>query len=192
MSKLPVAFLDLFAILFINFLLLWILAVLLIQPAKSETINKKPHQEFMFTVTWDAKENCDVDCWAMRHENKRSLTGFNRRENDVFILHNDNTSRDYGNIEGENLEDAVETMAIERIKADTYYFSLHGYRIENEKNEITVRVEFEKLKPYKIIYSKEVILKAGDELPIIKFKIDKDGNVIDLTDDEFLVRKILR
>jgi hypothetical protein len=128
----------------------------------------------------------------MRHGNKRSITGFNRRENDVFILHNDNTSRDYGNVEGKNLEDAVETLSIERIKADTYYFSLHGYRIENEKNEIAVKVEFEKLKPYKIIYSKEVILKAGDELPIIKFKIDKDGNVQDLTDDEFLVRKILR
>jgi hypothetical protein len=128
----------------------------------------------------------------MRHENKKSLTGFNRRENDVFILHNDNTSRDYGNIEGEKLEEARETLSIERIKADTYYFSLHGYRIKNTDKKIAVKVELEKLKPYKLIYSKEVILKAGDELPIIKFKINKNGNVQDLTDDEFLVRKILR
>lgn len=191
MNRLPIAFMDIFAILLINFLVLWVLAVLLIKPKEEETISQEPYQEFLVTVTWDAKENVDVDSWIMRQGDKNSLTGYARRENDVFILHNDNTSSHYGAIAGESLEIARETLSIEKIIPDTYHFSLHGYRINNEKRSVVARVDIVDLKPYRVIYSGELEVKPGIETPVVRWRINSDGNVEDITTENSLLRKIV-
>ena len=109
--KIPICFLDIILILLVCMILLY-------NPVtkKEEVPAPPPIAEFILNVYWDSKLNADIDTWALRVDNPESITGFTRRENDVFILHNDNTSRDYGQIDGEILEEARETLTIEKIK----------------------------------------------------------------------------
>ena len=90
---------------------------------KEETPTPPPLAEFILTVHWDVELNADIDTWALRVDNPESITGFTRRENDVFILHNDNTSSQYGQIDGEVLDEARETLTIEKVKEGEYIFA---------------------------------------------------------------------
>ena len=122
---------------------------------KNEEAAPKSRSEFILNVSWDAKLDADVDTWALRVESPESRTGFNRRENDVFILHNDNTNAEYGMIDGQLLDEARETLTIERIQTGEYVFSLHGYRIAPGE-AVTVTVELQKCSPYGHVFKREV------------------------------------
>jgi len=135
--------------------------------------------------------NADIDTWALRVDNPASITGFTRRENDVFILHNDNTSREYGQIDGEILEEARETLTIERIKEGEYIFALHGYRVPPDAEPVEVTLEFQKSRPYSHIFKKTVTVIHDEEVPIVSFYIDADGNVKDLQLDQNLVQRFI-
>ena len=145
MKSIPTAFLDVLFVLI--FFLFFLIAV---DKSKEDTPQPKQYSEFIVTVTWDQNKNSDIDTWAMRIGNQDSQTGFNRRENDVFILHNDNTSMKYGQVGDKILEKAVETLTIESIIADNYMLSVHGYRIK-EPTEVTVTLQ--KTNPFSTILS---------------------------------------
>lgn len=181
--KIPTCFLDIILILLIYMIILY-------SPdqKKSEEETPKNRSEFILNVTWDSKANADVDTWAYRVENPDSITGYLRRENDVFLLHNDNTSMQYGNVDGQILDEARETLSIEIIKAGEYIFSLHGYRVPLNNPPVEVTVEFQKVSPFKHIFKKKILVENGKEFPFASFVIDEDGNVGDLVLDEALIQ----
>jgi hypothetical protein len=173
--KIPICFLDIILILLVCMILLY-------NPItkKEETPTPPQVSEFILNVSWSIEHNADVDTWAIRVGNPDSITGYKRRENDVFILHNDNTSREYGQVDGKNLEEARETLTIERIKDGDYIFSLQGYRIPKTESPVEVTVEFQKSSPYRHIFKKVVTISHNEEVPIARFYIDEDGNVKNL------------
>jgi len=173
--KIPICFLDIILILLVCMILLY-------NPVTKKEEQPTPPQtaEFILNVSWDAEDNADVDTWAIRVDTPQSVTGYTRRENDVFILHNDNTSSQYGQIDGQLLEEARESLTIERIKSGDYIFSLHGYRIPPDVEPVKVTVEFQKSTPYKHIFKKIVKVGHNQEVPIASFYIDEDGNVQEL------------
>lgn len=173
--KIPICFLDIILILLVCMILLY-------NPVTKKEERPTPPQtaEFILNVSWDSEKNADIDTWAIRTDNPASVTGFTRRENDVFILHNDNTSSQYGQIDGEVLEEARESLTIERIKEGDYIFSLQGYRVPPDVDPIEVTVEFQKSTPYQHIFKKVVLVAHNQEVPIARFIIDEDGNVQDL------------
>ncbi len=171
----PICFLDIILILLVCMILLY-------NPVTKKEEQPTPPQtaEFILNVSWDSSTDADIDTWAIRVGNPKSVTGYKRRENDVFILHNDNTSSQYGRVDGQNLEEARETLTIERIKEGDYILSLHGYRVPSNVSPVEVTIEFQKSSPYKHIFKKVVKVKHGEEVPIARFFIDADGNVQEL------------
>lgn len=173
--KTPICFLDIILILLVCMILLY-------NPISKKEEQPTPPQtaEFILNVSWDVKSNADIDTWAIRTDNPKSICGYTRRENDVFILHNDNTSRSYGQVDGEDLEEARESLTIERIKEGDYIFSLHGYRVPANAAPVEVTIEFQKSSPFKHIFKKVVSVGHQDEVPVARFYIDADGNVQEL------------
>tara|TARA_R110002020_G_scaffold391881_1_gene602255 strand:+ start:285 stop:857 length:573 start_codon:yes stop_codon:yes gene_type:complete len=173
--RIPICFLDMVLILLVCMILLY-------NPItkKKEEPAPPPTAEFILNVSWPAENDADIDTWGFRADNPASITGFTRRENDVFILHNDNTSRQYGAVEGIELTQARETMTIETIKDGEYMFSLHGYRVPPDVERVLVTVEFQKSRPFKHIFRKTVEVVHDEEVPICSFYIDEDGHVRDL------------
>ena len=159
---------------------------------KKEIESPPPIAEFILTVHWGAKLDADIDTWALRVDNPASITGFTRRENDVFILHNDNTSSQYGQIDGEMLDEARETLTIERIKEGEYIFALHGYRVPPDVEPIEVTVEFQKSRPYSHIFKKKVKIIHDEEVSFASFCIDGEGNVTELELNENLIERIIQ
>ena len=185
--KIPICFLDIILILLVCMILLY-------NPVtKKEEVPTPPQMaEFILTVTWEAKLNADIDTWALRVDNPASITGFTRRENDVFILHNDNTSSQYGQVDGEMLDESRETLTIERIKEGEYIFALHGYRIAPDVEPVEVTVEFQKSRPYSHVFKKKVKVSHDDEVSVASFYIDEDGNVKELELKENLIERIIQ
>jgi len=173
--KTPICFLDIILILLVCMILIY-------NPISKKEEQPTPPQtaEFILNVSWSSDNNADIDTWAIRVENPESITGYKRRENDVFILHNDNTSSQYGRVDGQNLEEARETLTIERLKEGDYIFSLHGYRVPANADPVEVTIEFQKSSPYKHIFKKVVTVGHQEEVPIARFFIDADGNVQEL------------
>ena len=151
--RIPICFLDMVLILLVCMILLY-------NPITKKEEKPTPVQlaEFILNVYWDAKLNADIDTWALRVDNPASITGFTRRENDVFILHNDNTSAQYGQVDGEMLEEARETLTIEKVKEGEYIFAIHGYRVPLDVEPIEVTIEFQKSRPYSHIFKKKLRL----------------------------------
>ena len=185
--KIPICFLDIILILLVCMILLY-------NPiTKKEEVPTPPQMaEFILNVHWEAKLNADIDTWALRVDNPASVTGFTRRENDVFILHNDNTSSQYGQVDGEMLEESRETLTIERIKEGEYIFALHGYRVPPDVEPVEVTVEFQKSRPYSHVFKKKVKVSHDDEIPIASFYIDEDGKVKELELNENLIERIIQ
>tara|TARA_R110002020_G_scaffold46539_22_gene132411 strand:- start:1202 stop:1765 length:564 start_codon:yes stop_codon:yes gene_type:complete len=185
--KIPICFLDIILILLVCMILLY-------NPVtKKEEVPTPPQMaEFILTVHWQSKLNADIDTWAIRVDNPASITGFTRRENDVFILHNDNTSREYGQIDGQILEEARETLTIERIKEGEYIFALHGYRVPPDSDPVEVTVEFQKSSPYSHIFKKKISVSHNQEVPFAAFYIDSEGNVKDLQLNENIIERFIQ
>ena len=184
--RIPICFLDMVLILLVCMILLY-------NPItkKKEEPAPPPTAEFILNVSWPAKNDADIDTWALRVDNPDSVTGFTRRENDVFILHNDNTSRQYGLVDGIELIKARETMTIETIKDGEYMFSLHGYRVPPDVEPVLVTIELQKSRPFKHIFSKTIEVIHDEEVPICSFYIDEDGNVKSLETRQELLEGFL-
>ena len=184
--KIPICFLDIILILLVCMILLY-------NPVtkKEETPTPPQTAEFILNVHWDAKLNADIDTWALRVDNPLSVTGFNQRENDVFILHNDNTSSLYGQVDDKLLEEARETLTIETIKEGEYIFALHGYRVPPDAEPVEVTIEFQKSTPYSHIFKKTTTVSHNEEVPIVSFYLDNQGNVRDLQLNQELIQRFL-
>lgn len=141
-------------------------------------------------ITWPIETNADVDLWAKRELNQNSITGYWRRENDVFILHNDNTSNQYGSVDGKTLDIAREEMTIEKPVPDKYYFSLHGYNLRQNK-EVAVQVQIYQANPYNVILDKKVLVLNGLETPICSFRLGPKNQIYDIISQQNLLRKII-
>ena len=176
--RIPTCFLDIVLILLIFMIILYSPEV-----KKSEEETPKSYAEFILNVSWKSDLNADIDTWAMRTDNPDSVTGYTRRENDVFILHNDNTSSQYGEVDGQTLKESREVLTIETVKQGEYLFSLHGFRVPMEVGSVEVTVELQKSRPYKHIFKKTVTVMNGLEAPVATVMIDEDGNVVDVNLD---------
>lgn len=185
MKAIPTPFIDML------FILVAFLLLMIAPETKKQQPQQKPISEFIISITWPSDANSDVDGWIMRRGNPDSKTGYSRRENDVFILHNDNTSAIYGQIDGESLPISRETITIERIKADQYLLSLHGFNIRTLDNSVKVQIELCKSNPFQVVFSKEVTVFSGEEVPVASWSIDSDGNIVNgsvITNEGMLIK----
>lgn len=195
MRRLPTSFLDLFLLLLTTYVVLFILSVLLISKEDKETSVEDvmiQDRGIVVSIEWPTEDNSDVDLWASRQSNKESLTGYMRRENDVFVLSNDNTSSNYGAVGDKKLEFANENIYIQNAVPDRYHISLHGYNIRTQSRTTDVKVLVYQSKPYRKLVEQVVTVTSGQESPVCSFRIDQNNKVVDIETDPTFLPKIIK
>lgn len=179
MKNVPIAMLDLFLVLLLIVMQQWVFAMLLINPAEESKPTLEPTAHFTMRVSWEESES-DVDSWAMITNDPDSICGFGRREVGNLQLTNDHTSVNYGSVDGNKVERAVENLHIMSLHPAEYAFNIDGYAIRS--NPTTVKVEIYKNKPKRLLYSKEVEISSAEEIHICRVTIDAQGKVLSVDD----------
>lgn len=168
------------------FLLIFTFLFMLIVMLKPITETKKksevePKAEFLITLEWEKNSDGDVDLWAQGPGN--DIVFFRSRESGNMHLDRDDlgTSTDTIMIDGEtqiiNLN--RETITIRGIAPGWYIINIHYYRSSGEKS-LQTTVNVIKINPYQSVQISEILLiDQGEEHTIIRFKLDKEGKIIE-------------
>ena len=171
-------FIDLFLLLLLQILVMFLMAIIIV--GENEAV-PQPDQDvyIMIEYTWNSEDNSDIDGWARRNSDDRNICFFKSRENDVFILHNDNTGISYGTVDGRPLRYAQEKIEINTqiIEGEDNFFefSLHGYRVPQRLDSSVVHVSIYQTSPYKKIFEGDIMVYHGEEAKVCSFTVNKDG-----------------
>jgi hypothetical protein len=178
------AFLDLFLNALLGFVFLFIVSWLLINPvAKNKVTDAKG--EFIITISWDDDNADDIDTWCK--DPAGNVVSFRQKEIGVMHLDRDDMGLVNDKIvlaTGDILEVKTnrEVLTIRGIHPGEYVVNLHLYN-KRSKTETNVKVDVLKLNPFYTIATKTVTLyKQGQELTVIRFTVDANGDVSDIND----------
>ena len=194
-------FIDLFLLLLLQITALFLAAIILMR--ESDSVERpEVYNEFIIRYSWVNPEppqgtidgrGSDIDGWIQRDFDKSTLCMFQRREVDVFTLQNDNTGSKYGEVDGQRLAQAAETITINTIKPGVYEFSLVGYRVPAYCSPADVEIVIQKVNnPYEVIYKGNVQVKDKAEVPIIYFEVNDKGHVENVSTDSETLNKLWR
>ena len=178
------AFLDLLFNTLLAFAAFFVLALVLINPAKQEN-NTEAKAEFMIVVEWPSDLDDDVDIYV--EDPSGNLVAFMRREEGLMHLdrddlghRNDSVLTDFGIIE---YKENRELVTLRGISKGEYVVNVHMYMKRSNTIEVPVTIKLEKLNPYKTVTIKSVILKAtGDEKTAFRFRLSEQGKVLDINE----------
>ena len=176
------AFLDILFNTLLGFVALFFLAFVQMNPKEEE--NKKNIEskaEFVITFTWNSEHDDDVDAYV--EDPQGHLVMFKRREDGLMHLDRDDLGHRNDIIQsGEETIQYAENQEIVTIRGiieGEYTVNAHMY-LKKHPNITTVKITLEKLRPYKKIIEREIVLeKLGDEKTAFRFKLNKTGDVLE-------------
>ena len=179
------AFLDILFNTLLGFVALFFLAFVQMNPKEEE--NKKNIEskaEFVITFTWNSEHDDDVDAYV--EDPQGHLVMFKRREDGLMHLDRDDLGHRNDIIQsGEETIQYAENQEIVTIRGiieGEYTVNAHMY-LKKHPNVTTVKITLEKLRPYKKIIEREIVLeKLGDEKTAFRFKLNKTGDVLETND----------
>ena len=179
------SFLDLLFNTLLCFAALFMLSFMLINPSKNDN-NVQSKADFMITVTWPDEIDNDVDTYV--RDPQGNLVAFMRREEGLMHLDRD----DLG-----NRNDTIQTplgpivhpenkeiVTLRGFVQGEYIVNVHMYRRTDGLATTEVIVQLDKVNPlFKTIVIKRVKLGlSGDEKTAFRFKLDKDGEVVEVNE----------
>lgn len=179
------SFLDLLFNSLLAFVGFFMLSLMLINEDSQSNPSSIPKVEFMVTLTWDPNSNDDVDLWIV--DPLESIVYFNRKEDGLMHLDRDDVGNKNDSIilpDGKKYEykENREVLNIRGFIPGEYVVNLHMFA-KRSSEPVSANVKIEKMNPYKTIYVKDVKLNnLGDEITVVRFKINKDGDVVSLSD----------
>jgi hypothetical protein len=175
-----VGFLDLIQNTLIGFIILFIISFLMIKP-----VDEKPEQvkkaEYLITVTWDNNSNDDVDSWLEAPNGV--VIFFKEKQSTMAHLDRDDLGWSTDKVTKPDGTEYVvpinqEIVTIRGIIPGEWTFNVHMFAKRTE-GEANVVVAIDRLNPYTRIFTKTVILKKkGDEETILRFTMDRNGNIV--------------
>jgi hypothetical protein len=177
------AFLDMLFNTLLAFVALFLVAFVMMNVRKvQETPSSQMKGEFMITAIWDEKLDNDVDTWIEDPEGQ--IVGFNRREAGLMHLDRDDLGFSSDTVQTQfgpvTVKENREIVTIRGITPGEFTVNVHMYRM-NDKQPTKVRILLEKLNPYKIVTSKEVVLtEDGDEKTAFRFTLSPKGEVMEI------------
>jgi hypothetical protein len=183
------AFLDLLFNVLLGFVVLFVIALLMINPiTKKNDIPTKA--EFMIIVEWPWDINADVDTWV-RGPDDREAVGFRRRENHILHLDRD----DLGNpndsrlINGEVVlnKSNREVVTVRGIAPGDYFINLHLYNNYASKGPITVTVTLADVNPYIEHYVLTVVMDTKGQVEMMPaFTVNDEGEITHIFNSDVL------
>ncbi len=185
--KSTIGFTDLLFNILVGFAFLFIIAFLLIKPeAKKKDFDRRA--EFVVVLEWDAGAKDDIDLYvedplggiaSFRHPR----VNFMHLDKDDLGTRNDTTVLADGSTTTVKIN--REVISIRGIIpgewiVNAHYYSAHNYDRRNPSDYfITVRVELHRVNPYQILWMGEKkYIKKGQEETFVRWRIDKDGNLL--------------
>jgi len=176
------SFLDLLFNTLLCFAALFALSFILINPSKQEN-NVEVKAEFIITVTWDSFLDNDVDMYVEDPQGR--LVAFMRREEGLMHLdrddvgkYNDILDTPFGSVE---YDENREVVTLRGTVPGEYVVNVHMYVRRSDEAETHVRVQLDKINPFKIVSVKDVVLTdTGDEKTVFRFTVDREGDVTEM------------
>jgi hypothetical protein len=176
-------FTDLLFNALIGFVVMFVLAVMLINPvARSGAVD--PKAEFLITLTWPDGRREDVDLYV--EDPAGELVWFRSREAGLMHLDRDDLGdrNDVIQIDGRTVVSPLnqETVSIRGIVPGEYVVNLHLYRAA-EGDPVPATVKIEKLNPRVevVFFGPLVLTREGDERTAARFTIRQDGRVVSVS-----------
>jgi len=178
-----IAFLDVIFNLFLGFVVLFILALIHINPpVKQENIKKKA--EVLIILEWPKNSSHDVDLWIKDPHDEvvwweeQEIPGVFLARDDLGQI-NDTIYMPDGTKKFILLNQEV--LSIRTLVPGEYVVNIHMYNkrtsSETEK-EVPITTELIKVNPYKILDKRNQILKfTNDEITAFRFTVTEDGKI---------------
>lgn len=179
---------------------LFFFTICVIEMALVKIENKKKNieskAEFIITVEWPKEREDDVDTYLEDPIGNIIFYGQKAKG----LMHLDRDDLGYAN-DSIRLPDGSyidfpfnkEKVTLRGIIPGEYILNLHLFnKRQSNTAPIPVTVLIEKLNPYSIVLSKKIILyENGDEKTVCRFKLDKDGKVVEINNlpKKFVGRK---
>ena len=179
------SFLDLLFNTLLCFAALFMLSFMLINPSKNEN-NVKSNADFIITVTWPAEVDNDVDTYV--RDPQGNLVAFMRREEGLMHLDRDDLGKSNDTIQTPlgpvTHPENKEIVTLRGFVQGEYIVNVHMYRRTDSKPLTEVIVQLDKVNPlFKTIVIKKISLGlSGDEKTAFRFKLDKDGEVVEVNE----------
>ena len=177
----PTTLHDLLMNTLVGFVLLFTVAILLINPSKKNA-DIKTKAEFVITVTWDLKCDSDVDTWLEDPAGNR----LHFRSKELGLMHLDRddlgTANDVTWVNGQRIkyEYNQELTTIRGFIPGEWVLNLHLYNKNEWERPVTVSVRIDKLNPTSVtVFNKEITLnETGEEVTVTRFHMTADGDIL--------------
>jgi hypothetical protein len=177
-----IGFTDLLFNALLGFVVMFVLAVLLINPiAKSGAVDAKA--EFLITLTWPEGRREDVDLYV--RDPAGEMVWFRSREAGLMHLDRDDLGErnDMIEIGGRQVYNPLnqEIVSIRGILPGEYIVNLHLYRADGAQ-PVPATVKIEKLNPRVelVFFGPLTLIEQSEERTAARFSIGSDGRVRDV------------
>ena len=177
-----IGFTDLLFNALLGFVVMFVLAVLLINPiAKSGAVDAKA--EFLITLSWPEGRREDVDLYVQ--DPAGEMVWFRSREAGLMHLDRDDLGErnDVIEVAGRQVRNPLnqEIVSIRGILPGEYVVNLHLYRGDGAQ-PVPATVKIEKLNPKVelVFFGPLTLIEQGDERTAARFSIGTDGRVRDV------------
>ena len=198
------AFIDLLFNIIVGVAFLFLIAFILINPiSKKNDVESKA--DYLIILNWDSAASDDIDLWikdpldhVMSFRSKD--VGFMHLDRDDLGTRNDKITLPDGSVKYINLN--REIAALRGTLEGWYVVNVHVYRknktMDPEDNEIRLTptyatVELIQVNPYRIkVMAEKVLEQQGQEFTLFAFRLDADGEVVELKDEEISFVSLLK
>lgn len=176
-------FTDLLFNALLGFTFLFLVAIMFMNPVAKKGIID-PKAEYIITMTWKDMNPDDIDLYV--EDPNGALVWFRNREAGLVHLDRDDRGlvNDTININGREIQNPLnqEVVTIRGVVPGEYVVNVHYYASETGM-PVPVTVKVSKVNPaLEIVYYGEVVLEEkGHERTAVRFSIDKDGGVDDIS-----------
>jgi hypothetical protein len=177
-----IAFTDLLFNALLGFVVMFVLAVLLINPiAESGAVDAKA--EFLITLSWPEGRREDVDLYVQ--DPAGEMVWFRSREAGLMHLDRDDLGErnDVIEVAGRQVINPLnqEIVSIRGILPGEYVVNLHLYRGDGAQ-PVPATLKIEKLNPRveQVFFGPLALIEQGDERTAARFSIGSDGRVRDV------------
>ena len=172
--------LDLFLLLAMGFVVLFIVAFILIKPVDPKKKDIELEEQMLIKLEWADEATSDIDLWVLLPDG--TLVSFKQKENRVASLERDDrgTTSDLIYVDGKEVfhKDNTEIVRIKHLEDGDYYVSVQYYSdAYGHDLEETFKVTVHDGIAHKDLAIMTGVVHKYAETPVMKITV-KDGSII--------------
>jgi len=168
----PILVRDLLMNMLLGLTALVILVLAQVNPKDDESKSIPPPGNLAVLACWP-EGNTDIDVWGRSPEDDLSV-GYSRKSGRILSL-----LRDDLGLANDATPVNCENMFARETPEGEWIFNLHGFRLPNGPVMVHVEVALGRsAEAMTLLVSTEILVKPGQEITVIRFRLDGEGNVI--------------